>query len=178
MNRTSRSAAPLSLLAAASVFLCAALSSPDAAGAQDLRRTADTLDAATASGESPMPIEAVIRHGRLDNGLTFYVRQNTRPENRAVLRLIVNAGSVLEDEDQLGLAHFLEHMAFNGTESFEKQEIIDYLERIGMQFGADINAYTGFDETVYMLEVPTDSADMLDTGLRILEEWALAFTLD
>ena len=178
MNRTSRSAAPLSLLAAASVFLCAALSSPDAAGAQDLRRTADTLDAATASGESPMPIEAVIRHGRLDNGLTFYVRQNTRPENRAVLRLIVNAGSVLEDEDQLGLAHFLEHMAFNGTESFEKQEIIDYLERIGMQFGADINAYTGFDETVYMLEVPTDSADMLDTGLRILEEWAHAITLD
>jgi zinc protease len=125
-----------------------------------------------------MPIEAAVRSGRLDNGLTFYVRQNTRPEHRAVLRLVVNAGSVLEDEDQLGLAHFLEHMAFNGTESFEKQEIIDYLERIGMQFGADINAYTSFDETVYMLEVPTDSADMLDTGLRILEEWAHAITLD
>lgn len=125
-----------------------------------------------------MPIESAVRYGRLDNGLTYYVRQNTRPEQRAVLRLVVNAGSVLEDEDQLGLAHFLEHMAFNGTESFEKQAIIDYLERIGMQFGADINAYTGFDETVYMLEVPTDSADMLDTGLRILEEWAHAITLD
>ena len=125
-----------------------------------------------------MPIESAVRYGRLDNGLTYYVRQNTRPEQRAVLRLVVNAGSVLEDEDQLGLAHFLEHMAFNGTESFEKQAIIDYLERIGMQFGADINAYTEFDETVYMLEVPTDSADMLDTGLRILEEWAHAITLD
>jgi len=125
-----------------------------------------------------MPIESAVRSGRLDNGLTYFVRQNTRPESRAVLRLVVNAGSVLEDEDQLGLAHFLEHMAFNGTESFEKQEIIDYLERIGMQFGADINAYTGFDETVYMLEVPTDSADMLDTGLRILEQWAHAITLD
>ena len=167
-------------MAAARILLFAALPllNPPSAGAQDAPPVADTLDAATASAESPMPIESAVHHGRLDNGLTFYVRRNTRPENRAILRLVVNAGSVLEDEDQLGLAHFLEHMAFNGTESFEKQEIVDYLERIGMQFGADINAYTSFDETVYMLEVPTDSADMLDTGLRILEEWAHAITLD
>jgi zinc protease len=163
---------------AARVLLFAVLLNPPSAGAQDAPPVADTLDAETASAESPMPIDSAVRHGRLDNGLAFYVRRNTRPENRAVLRLVVNAGSVLEDEDQLGLAHFLEHMAFNGTESFEKQEIVDYLERIGMQFGADINAYTSFDETVYMLEVPTDSADMLDTGLRILEEWAHAITLD
>ena len=178
MKRPSRRSLPLQSRAVAFVLLCAALVSPRPAGAQDARPVADTLDAATAVAASPMPIESAVRFGRLDNGLTYFVRQNTRPESRAVLRLVVNAGSVLEDEDQLGLAHFLEHMAFNGTESFEKQEIIDYLERIGMQFGADINAYTGFDETVYMLEVPTDSADMLDTGLRILEEWAHAITLD
>ena len=166
-------------MAALSVLVSAALVSPSSAGAQDAPPVvADTLDAATAPAESPMPIDPAVHHGRLDNGLTFYVRQNTRPENRAVLRLVVNAGSVLEDEDQLGLAHFLEHMAFNGTESFEKQEIIDYLERIGMRFGADINAYTSFDETVFMLEVPTDSADVLETGLRILEEWAHAITFD
>jgi len=139
---------------------------------------ADTVDAMTALPGAPMPIDPAVRHGKLPNGLTFYVRSNDRPENRAVLRLVVNAGSVLEDDDQLGLAHFLEHMAFNGTESFEKQEIIDYLERIGMRFGADINAYTSFDETVYMLEVPTDSAEMLETGIRILEQWAHAVTLD
>ena len=178
MKRIQGRTSPQAFLVAATAFVCAAISSPAGAGAQDARRTADTLDAATAPAGSQMPIEGAVHYGRLDNGLTYFVRQNTRPENRAVLRLVVNAGSVLEDEDQLGLAHFLEHMAFNGTESFEKQEIIDYLERIGMQFVADINAYTSFDETVYMLEVPTDSADMLDTGLRILEEWAHAITLD
>lgn len=157
-------------------FILLALPSP--AGAQDLRPAADTVDAMSALPGAPMPIDPAVRHGKLANGLTYYVRANHRPENRAVLRLVVNAGSVLEDEDQLGLAHFLEHMAFNGTESFEKQEIIDYLERIGMRFGADINAYTGFDETVYMLEVPTDSTEMLETGIRILEEWAHAITLD
>ncbi len=156
----------------------AALALPSRAEAQDLPPVADTLDAMTALAAAPMPVDPAVRHGTLDNGFTYYVRSNERPENRAVLRLVVNAGSVLEDDDQLGLAHFLEHMAFNGTESFEKQEIIDYLERIGMRFGADINAYTSFDETVYMLEVPTDSAEMLDTGLRILEEWAHAVTLD
>jgi zinc protease len=125
-----------------------------------------------------MPRDPAVLSGTLPNGLTWYVRGNDRPANRAVLRLVVNAGSVLEDEDQRGLAHFLEHMAFNGTRSFEKQELVDYLERIGMRFGADINAYTSFDETVYMLEVPTDSAGLLETGLQILEEWAHEITLD
>ena len=139
---------------------------------------ADTLAAAVAPPEAPMPTDPKVLHGMLDNGLTWFVRANARPEARAVLRLVVNAGSVLEDDDQRGLAHFLEHMAFNGTKSFEKQELVNYLERIGMRFGADINAYTSFDETVYMLEVPTDSAGMLETGLQILEEWAHAITLD
>ncbi|HEU0298814.1 MAG TPA: pitrilysin family protein, partial [Longimicrobium sp.] len=120
---------------------------------------------------------AVIR-GRLPSGLAYYVRRNAEPRARAELRLVVNAGSVLEDADQRGLAHFLEHMAFNGTRRFEKHQIIDYLERVGMRFGPDINAYTSFDETVYMLHLPTDSAGVLDTGLQILRDWATGITLD
>ena len=120
---------------------------------------------------------SVIR-GVLPNGLTYYVRRNAEPRARAELRLVVNAGSVLEDQDQRGLAHFLEHMAFNGTRRFEKHEIVDYLERVGMRFGPDINAYTSFDETVYMLQLPTDSAGVLDTGLQILRDWADGITMD
>ncbi len=116
--------------------------------------------------------------GVLDNGLRYYVRSNGRPENRTLLRLAVNAGSILEDEDQRGLAHFVEHMAFNGTRNFEKQALVDYLESIGMAFGPDINAYTSFDETVYMLEVPMDDPEMLATAFRILEDWASAVVLD
>ncbi len=119
-----------------------------------------------------MPVDTSIIIDSLDNRLVYYIRHNEKPEKRAVLRLAVNAGSVLEDEDQLGLAHFTEHMAFNGTKNFKKHEIIDYLESIGMRFGPDINAYTSFDETVYMLEVPTDSAGIVEKGFNILKEWA------
>ncbi|TDI83477.1 MAG: insulinase family protein [Caldithrix sp.] len=124
-----------------------------------------------------LPVDSKITIGKLKNGLTYYIRENKKPENRAELRLAVNAGSILEDDDQQGLAHFVEHMAFNGTKHFAKHEIIDYLESIGMRFGPDINAYTSFDETVYMLQVPTDSAKIVETGLQILTEWAhnLAF---
>ena len=128
--------------------------------------------------ESPIPIDGDLTVGRLENGLTYYIRENSQPENRAELRLVVNAGSMLEDDDQQGLAHFLEHMAFNGTKSFEKQEIVDYLESIGMRFGPDLNAYTTFDETVYMLQVPTDKEDILETSIRILEEWAHSIRFD
>jgi len=107
--------------------------------------------------EDPIPFDKQIEKGKFDNGLTYYIRENQKPENRAQFWLVVNAGSILEDEDQLGLAHFTEHMAFNGTKNFAKHEIVDYLESIGMQFGPEINAYTSFDETVYMLQVPTDS---------------------
>jgi zinc protease len=120
---------------------------------------------------------AVIR-GVLPNGLTYYVRRNAEPRARAELRLVVNTGSVLEDEDQRGLAHFLEHMAFNGTRRFEKHELVNYLERVGMRFGPDINAYTSFDETVYMLQLPTDSAGVMETGLQILRDWADGISLD
>lgn len=125
-----------------------------------------------------IPVDPQVRLGRLENGLTYYVRPNRKPENRAELRLVVNAGSVLEDEDQLGLAHFLEHMAFNGTEHFEKQEIVDYLESIGMSFGPEVNAYTNYDETVYMLQVPTEDPEIMETAVQILEDWAHLISLE
>jgi zinc protease len=119
-----------------------------------------------------IPIDSAVTKGKFDNGFTYYIKTNKKPENRAYLWLVVNAGSVLEDEDQQGLAHFVEHMAFNGTKNFAKHELIDYLESIGMQFGPEVNAYTGFDETVYMLEVPTDSTEYIEKGFQILEDWA------
>ncbi|MFC1538900.1 M16 family metallopeptidase [Candidatus Latescibacterota bacterium] len=133
----------------------------------------------TAQAEAPptalndiMPVDPTVKIGRLDNGLTYYIRKNLKPEKRAELRLVINAGSILEDDDQQGLAHFAEHMAFNGTKNFEKLELVNYLESIGMRFGPDLNASTSFDETLYMLQVPTDSSDIVDTAFRILEEWA------
>ena len=120
----------------------------------------------------PLPTDPMITVGTLENGLTYFVRQNSEPQDRAELRLVVNAGSVLEDEDQLGMAHFVEHMLFNGTVRFPKQDLIDFFELAGMTFGPDVNAYTSFDETVYMLEVPTDSQDVLRTGFAVLREWA------
>jgi len=128
--------------------------------------------------DAPLPLDPRATVGTLDNGLRYYIRTNKRPENRAELRLVVNAGSILEDDDQQGLAHLLEHMAFNGTANFEKQELVRYLESIGMSFGPDVNAYTSFDETVYMLQVPTEDPDILSTAFRILEDWAHLVTLD
>ena len=126
----------------------------------------------------PIPLDANVRIGKLPNGLTYYIRHNARPEKRVELRLVVNTGSILEDEDQLGLAHFMEHMNFNGTRRFPKNELVSYLQSIGVEFGADLNAYTGFDETVYILPVPTDKPGLVDKGLQILEDWAHNATLD
>jgi len=122
--------------------------------------------------EQLTPLDPQIKTGKLPNGLTYYVMPHQKPEQRASLWLAVNAGSVLEDEDQRGLAHFCEHMAFNGTKRFPKQDIVNYIEKVGMQFGADVNAYTSFDETVYMLTVPTDDKDVMFKGLDILRDWA------
>ena len=130
----------------------------------------------TAAQESLLPTNPELRIGRLANGLTYIIRENERPDNRGYLRLVVNAGSVLEDPDQLGLAHFAEHMAFNGTEDFTGNEIIAFLERLGMEFGPDINAYTSFDETVYYLEVPTDDTRTVDSAFHVLEQWASEIT--
>lgn len=117
--------------------------------------------------------------GRLPNGLTYYLRANAAPAHRAQLWLAVNTGSVLEDEDQQGFAHFLEHMAFNGTTHFPRGAVIDFLENSGMRFGADVNARTSFDETVYTLTVPTDDPRILSQGLQVLQDWASgAMTID
>ncbi|WP_169304747.1 M16 family metallopeptidase [Chloroherpeton thalassium] len=128
--------------------------------------------------DEPLPVDKNVTIGKLENGLTYIIRKNTRPENRADLRLVVNAGSVLENEQEQGLAHFVEHMSFNGTTHYEKQELVNFLESVGVRFGADLNAYTGFDETVYMLQIPTDSAGLLTTGLDILKEWAHEVSFD
>src|SRR5215470_11062954 len=126
----------------------------------------------------PIPVEREITIGQLPNGLRYYVRANKKPEKRAELRLVVKAGSVLEDDDQQGLAHFVEHMAFNGTAHFPKNEIVKFIESIGMRFGADLNAYTSFDETVYMLQVPTDKPAVTDKAMQILEDWADGVAFD
>ncbi len=119
-----------------------------------------------------VPTDPQITVGKLPNGLRYYLRTNTKPEHRAELRLVVNAGSVLEDENQRGLAHFVEHMAFNGTVHYPKQQIIAFMQSIGMQFGPSVNAFTSFDETVYQLQIPTDRPDIMDRALLILEDWA------
>lgn len=121
---------------------------------------------------APIPMDDAVKIGKLDNGLTYYLRKNSYPENRAQLRLVVNAGSMQEDESQLGLAHFIEHMAFNGSTNFEKNDLVDFLQSIGVEFGADLNAYTSFDETVYILPLPTDDEEVLLKGLTVLEDWA------
>ncbi|MEN0003780.1 MAG: pitrilysin family protein, partial [Bacteroidota bacterium] len=122
--------------------------------------------------QNNIPVDPAVVRGTLDNGIQYYIQQNAKPEDRAELRLVVNAGSMQEDEDQLGLAHFVEHMAFNGTRNFKKNELVDYLESVGTRFGPDLNAYTSFDETVYMLQARTDSMELLEKGLLILEDWA------
>jgi zinc protease len=137
-----------------------------------------TLSWSQINKDQPMPVDPKVKIGRLANGMTYYIRHNSKPEQRVELRLIVNIGSVLEDNDQLGLAHFMEHMNFNGTKRFPKNELVNYLQSIGVQFGADLNAYTSFDETVYILPVPTDKPELVEKGLQILEDWAHNATLD
>lgn len=128
--------------------------------------------------DQTLPIDSKLIYGRLENGLRYYIRKNLRPENRAHLHLVVNAGSVLEDDDQLGLAHFVEHMAFNGTKNFAKQDLIKFMESIGMRFGPELNAFTSFDETVYILEIPADSPEAMKKAFQILEDWAQGLSFE
>jgi zinc protease len=122
--------------------------------------------------ENKLPVDTSVTIGKLSNGLTYYIRTNSKPEQKVELRLVVNAGSINEDPDQLGLAHMAEHMAFNGTKNFKKNDIISFLQNIGVGFGNDLNAYTSFDETVYNLPIPTDKPDNLEKGFSVLEDWA------
>ncbi len=126
----------------------------------------------------PLPLDPKIRKGVLANGMKYYIEKNTKPEKRAELRLAVNAGSTMENDEQQGLAHFVEHMAFNGSKNFKKNELVNYLESIGTKFGPDLNAYTSFDETVYMLQIPTDKEDIYKKAFLILEDWAHNLSFD
>lgn len=133
---------------------------PAAMMAQDLKPT------------DALPFDSNFRKGVLKNGLTYYIRKNSKPESKVDLRLVVNAGSVLENDDQQGLAHFMEHMCFNGTKRFPKNQLVDYLQSIGVKFGQHLNAYTSFDETVYFLPIPSDNPEKLEKGFQIIEDWA------
>lgn len=141
-----------------SIVMAAFLSTAFIANAQDL--------------SAPLPIDSKVVKGTLPNGLTYYIRPNSKPQNKVELRLVVNAGSILEDDSQQGLAHFMEHMNFNGLEHFKKNELVSYLQSIGVEFGADLNAYTSFDQTVYILPIPTDKPGNLEKGFQIIEDWA------
>lgn len=125
---------------------------------------------ATAAATIPVDSNVIIK--KLPNGLTYYIRKNVEPKNRAELYLVNKVGSILENDDQLGLAHFTEHMAFNGTRDFPKNDLISYLQKAGVRFGADLNAYTGFNQTVYQLPLPTDSTEVFKKGFDILANWA------
>jgi len=124
-----------------------------------------------------LPVDSVVRTGRLPNGLRYFIRQNGRPEKRVSMRLAVNAGAIQEDADQRGLAHFLEHMAFNGTTNFKPGELVSFLESIGARFGPHVNASTSFDETIYMLDIPTDRPGYVDKGLLVLHDFANGISL-
>jgi zinc protease len=126
----------------------------------------------TTAVEKNLPADNNVKIGTLPNGLTYYIRKNVEPKNRAELYLVNKVGSIVENEDQQGLAHFTEHMAFNGTKDFPKNELVGYLQKAGVRFGADLNAYTGFNQTVYQLPLPTDSTAVFEKGFDILSNWA------
>ena len=125
-----------------------------------------------------VPVDPLITVGTLPNGFRYYIRENRQPQARAELRLAVKAGSVLEDEDQRGMAHFVEHMAFNGTRNFPGNAVGTFMQSLGVRFGAHVNAHTSFDETVYELQIPTDNPAVIDRSLLILEDFAHNVTFD
>ncbi len=163
----------LSLLGGLALTLVAAT-----VAAQQIPRSELPPEAFTLPLDAEIPSEPRIITGAFANGLRYYIRESDEPANRAELRFVVNAGSVLETEAQLGLAHFLEHMAFNGSVHFAKQQLLGYMQSIGMQIGAGVNAHTSFDETVYELEVPTENPIHMETAFQIMQDWATGLTLD
>lgn len=172
--------APLSIVSGLVLASCAARPAKVASPAAGPSSAAETPAAAKPADEldRPLPLDPRVHRGTLPNGLTYYIRQHGVPENRAYFRLVVNAGSVYEDDDQRGLAHFIEHMGFNGTRRFPRQALVDALERLGMRYGADLNAQTSFDETVFMLEVPSDKPEPIAQALSMLRDFAADVTFD
>lgn len=148
------------------------LSGPVSAQKKAVGAKKPTATTAKKTNDTIIPNDPDVRIGKLPNGLTYYIRKNVEPKNRAELYLATRIGSLMEEDNQQGLAHFTEHMAFNGTKDFPKNEMINYLQKAGVRFGADLNAYTSFDQTVYQLPIPTDSAMVFKTGFKILANWA------
>ena len=171
MTRRPSTALILPLLAAAGLALGGCAARPSASG---------NAAGAPAAGapESVLPVDPKVTRGTLDNGMRYVLRANAKPENRAELRLALDVGSILETGQEQGLAHFAEHMAFNGTTHFEKQELWSYLESVGLRTGADLNAHTSFDETVYKLTIPLDSVQVVEQAFQIFEDWAHGVTFD
>lgn len=147
------------------------------ASAQRKKKKSKHREEAAPAGEL-IPMNPDLTMGTLDNGLTYYIQKNTEPAKRADLYMVTRTGSAAEDDDQQGLAHFTEHMAFNGTTHFPKDELIDYLQKAGVRFGADLNAYTSFNETVFQLPLPTDNAELFTQGFTILADWAAHITFE
>jgi len=172
----------LLILALAALVACGGspkTTTPTGTGTTTTATTPRSTPASTTDPDAaPLPLWGKLEKGTLPNGLTYYILQHKKPEKRALLWLAVNAGSAQEDDDQRGLAHFDEHMAFNGTKRFKENELVKYIESIGMRFGADLNARTWWDDTVYQLEVPSDKAELLGKGLDILRDWAGDVTYD
>ena len=150
---------------------------PAADPADEPQETGDA-DPLPVPGPAPLPVDPAVRIGTLDNGLTYYLRNNEKPGSNLALRLAVDAGSLHESEPGSGVAHFLEHMMFNGTEEFPANEIVEVLREIGVEFGPDINAYTSYDETVYLLDVVTSQEDAVGSAFGVLAQWAHAATLE
>lgn len=151
------------------LFLCFSVGASAAPGSarQDSLRLKDEL-----------PMDTGVVRGKLDNGLMYYIRHNAEPKDRVVMYLATKVGSILETDTEVGLAHFLEHMQFNGTKHFPKNELVDYLQKAGVRFGSDLNAYTSFDETVYQLPIPSDDPELLKNGLQVMRDWAQDALLD
>jgi len=161
--------------------LVALLVQPPIASAQSAATAGQETSAASVASyrlTQLMPVDPEVTVGTLPNGLRYYVRSNGRPARRAELRLVVKAGSVLEDDDQKGLAHFVEHMEFEGTRNFPGTSLTDFLASLGLSIGPDANAATGYNSTQYTLRVPTDVPGVLDRSLQVLEDWAHAATFD
>ncbi|WP_207421850.1 M16 family metallopeptidase [Desertivirga brevis] len=143
-----------------------------------VRPTGNTTNTAAAISNDTIPLDSAVIMGKLPNGFTYYIRRNTEPKDRAQLYLAIKAGSVLENDDQRGLAHFTEHMSFNGTKNYPKNALVNYLQKSGIRFGADLNAYTSFDETVYQLPVPTDDSVLFRNSIQIMRDWAQDASFD
>src|ERR1700687_72487 len=171
---------PFRVVAVCGVFASVLAAAGPVAPAQTPPDGHETAAASVASyrPSQRMPVDPEVVVGTLPNGLRYYVRANRNPGHRSELRLVVKAGSVLEDDDQQGLAHFVEHMEFEGTRHFPRQSIVDFLSPTGLSTGPDANAATSYDDTQYTLRVPTDVPDVLDRALLVLEDWAQGASFD